>query len=214
MNNLIVILGESGTGKSTSLRNLDPDETYLINVLNKPLPFKGYKKHFNEEKLNYLESDDYSKVITYLNAIHERREDIKTIIIDDFSFMMNNEYMKRCKEAGYGKFVDMGLNMFNIFEAIKSFRSDLFCFIMCHTEKDHAGVIKPKTIGKMTQDYVGIGERVTVVLHTLAIDGEYKFLTQHHNYCYAKSPMGMFDELFIDNDLKTVIEAMKEYANE
>lgn len=211
MSNLIVILGESGSGKSTSMRNLDPKETFVINVLNKPLPFKGYKKLYNKENLNFIESDDCNKVISYMRAVNERREEIKTIIIDDFSFLMNNEFMRRCRERGFEKYSDMGLSMFNIMEEAKKFRTDLYCFIMCHTEKDHAGIIKPKTVGKMTADYVGIAERVSIVLHTKVIDGQYKFLTQFDGVCLAKSPMGLFDVLYIDNDLKNIIEKITEY---
>lgn len=213
MSNLIVVLGESGTGKSTSIRNLNPKETYVINVLNKPLPFRGYKKVYNEENRNYLESDDYRKINQFLMAINERRDDTKTIIIDDFSFLMNNEFMKRCREKSFDKFVEMGSNMFNIMETCKNFRPDLFCFIMCHTEKDHAGIIKPKTVGKMTSDYVGISERVSIVLHSQIIDRQYKFLTQHDGTCVAKTPMGMFDGMYIDNDLAVIRETISEYYN-
>lgn len=213
MSNLIVILGESGTGKSTSIRNLNPKETYVINVLNKPLPFRGYKKVYNEDSLNYLESDDYRQINQYLLAINERRKDIKTIIIDDFSFLMNNEFMKRCHEKSFDKFVEMASNMFNIMETCASFRNDLFCFIMCHTEKDHAGIIKPKTVGKMTSDYVGISERVSIVLHSQIIDRQYKFLTQHDGVYGAKSPIDMFSEMYIDNDLAVIREIISEYYN-
>ncbi len=214
MSNLIVILGESGTGKSTSMRHLKPEETFVINVLNKPLPFRGYKNIYNEDKSNYLESDNYAKIIAYLKAINERRPEIKTIIIDDFSFLMNNEFMRRCREKQFDKFTEMGANMFAIMEACKDFRSDLYCFLMCHTEKDHAGNIKPKTVGKMTGDYVGIAERVSIVLHTQIIDRQYKFLTQNDGVCMAKSPMGLFDDLYIENDLQFVKEKMNDYFNE
>ncbi len=204
MSNLIVVLGESGTGKSTSIRNLNSDETFIINVLSKPLPIRGYKSKYNEEKKNFLESDRYSEILKYIVAINDRRPEIKTIIIDDFSFLMNNEFMRRCQEKGFGKFTEMGVNVFEILETCKTLRSDLFCYIMCHTEKDHSGIIKPKTIGKMTGDYVGIAERVSIVLHTQIIDGQYKFLTQNDGICVAKSPMDMFSELYIDNDLQKI----------
>src|SRR5437868_15062033 len=125
MSNLVVILGESGTGKSTSLRNLDPKETFIINVLNKPLPFRGYKNSYNKDKMNFFESDEPRKIIDYLQAVNERRPEIKNIIIDDFTFIMNNEYMRRCKEKTFDKFTDMGSNMFHIMDFAKSFRSDL-----------------------------------------------------------------------------------------
>lgn len=214
MSNLIVVLGESGTGKSTSLRNLNPNETFIINVLNKPLPFRGYKKHYSHEKKNYLESDNYKEIIAYLNAINTRKPEIKTIIIDDFSFLMNNEYMRRCREKSFDKFTEMGFSMFEIFQVCNSFRPDLYCYIMCHTEKDHSGIIKPKTVGKMTADYVGIAERVSIVLHTQIVDGQYKFLTQNDGICVAKSPLGMFENLYIDNDLGEIRQKIESYYNE
>jgi hypothetical protein len=213
MSNVVVILGESGTGKSTSLRNLNPDETFIINVLNKPLPFRGYKKMYNEENKNFLDTDDYRRIMPYLKAINERRPDIKSIVIDDFSFLMNNEFMHRCREKGYDKFTDMGSNVFNIMDICQNFRDDLYCYLLCHTEKDHAGMIKPKTVGKMTADYVGLAERSTIVLHTQIVDGHYSFLTQNDGLHVAKTPMGMFEEVYIDNDLQKVRNIIDEYYN-
>ncbi len=211
MSNLIVVLGESGTGKSTSIRNLDHKETFIINVLSKPLPIRGYTKKYNTENKNFFESDNYGEILKYLRAINTRRPDIKTIVIDDFSFLMNNEFMRRCREKGYDKFTEMGSNMFDILETCKTFRPDLICFIMCHTEKDHAGIIKPKTVGKMTGDYVGIAERVSIVLHTQIVDMQYKFLTQNDGMHVAKSPMDMFPDLYIDNDLAAIRNTIDEY---
>lgn len=211
MSNLIVILGESGTGKSTSIRNLNPEETFIINVLSKPLPFRGYKKMYNDENKNYRESDNYKNILMWLNTINERAPHIKTVIIDDFSFLMNNEFMRRCQETGYTKFTEMGSNVFDILELCKKFRPDLHCYVMCHTEKDHSGIIKPKTVGKMTADYVGIAERVSLVLHTQVIDMQYRFLTQNDGIHVAKSPLDMFDNLYIDNDLAGIRKKIDEY---
>ncbi len=211
MSNLIVILGESGTGKSTSIRNLDPSSTFIVNVLNKPLPFRGYSKNYNTDNKNYLESDSYDEIKKWLDAINKKALHIKTIVIDDFSFLMNNEFMRRCRERGYDKFTDMGVNMFDILELCKNFRPDLYCYVMCHTEKDHAGLIKPKTVGKMTTDYVGISERVSIVFHTQIIDMQYKFLTQNDGTHVAKSPMDMFSDLYIDNDLQNIRMVIDEY---
>ena len=214
MSNLIVILGESGTGKSTSLRNLKHTETCIINVLSKPLPFRGYKKLYNSENKNYMESDNYPTILKALTTINNDRPDIKTIIIDDFSFLMNNEFMRRCRERGFDKFTEMGVNVFDILEVCKKFRQDLYCYIMCHTEKDHTGTIKPKTVGKMTGDYVGIAERVSIVLHTQIIDMQYKFLTQNDGVCVAKSPLGMFGDFYIDNDLAAIRQTIDNYYND
>ena len=214
MSNIVIILGESGTGKSSSVRTLPSEKTFIINVLNKPLPFRGFKKQYNANNKNYLESDNYREIITYLKAINERRPEITNIVVDDFSFLMNNEFMRRCREKSFDKFVEMGANVFEILEYCKTFRDDLCCFIMCHTEKDHAGIVRPKTVGKMTNDYVGIAERVSIVLHTQVTDGQFKFLTQHNGIALAKSPMGLFDSVLIDNDLQYVKEKMHAYFNE
>lgn len=211
MSNLIVILGESGTGKSTSIRNLDPNSTFIVNVLSKPLPFRGYRSNYSTEKKNYLESDSYSDILKWLDAINKKALHIKTIVIDDFSFLMNNEFMRRCRERGFDKFTEMAVNMFDILELCKNFRPDLLCYVMCHTEKDHAGIIKPKTVGKMTADYVGIAERVSIVLHTQIIDMQHKFLTQNDGTHVAKSPMDMFPDMYIDNDLSNIRMLMDDY---
>ena len=214
MSNLIVVLGESGTGKSTSMRHLNPESTVIFNVLQKPLPMRGYRRLFSEERKNYLESDDYNFIIKCLHAINERRPEIKIVVIDDFSFLMNNEFMRRARETGYGKFTEMGLNMFEIMSICTSLRPDLHIYLMCHTEKDHTGIIKPKTVGKMTGDYVGIAERVAIVLHSQVIDRQYKFLTQNDGVYMAKSPMEMFTDLYIDNDLSTIDEEIRKYFND
>lgn len=213
MSNLVVILGESGTGKSTSIRNLNPEETFIINVLSKPLPLKGYKKHYSVEKKNLIETDKHARIMLCLKGINNNAPHIKNIIIDDFSFLMNNEFMRRCREKSYDKFTEMGANIFEILDLCNSFRPDLYCFIMCHTEKDHAGIIKPKTVGKMTADYVGIAERVSIVLHTQIMDRQYQFLTQNDGICVAKSPMGMFDDMYIDNDLSSIRTVIDNYYN-
>lgn len=211
MSNLIVVLGESGTGKSTSLRNLNHEETFIINVLSKPLPFRGYKKHYNSSNKNYLETDQYDLILKWLDAINKNAPHIKTIVIDDFSFLMNNEFMRRCKDKGFEKYTEMGVNMFRIFDLCNKFRPDLYCYVMCHTEKDHAGIIKPKTVGKMTADYVGIAERVSIVLHTQIVDMEHKFLTQNDGTHVAKSPMDMFPDILIDNDLAAIRTIIDDY---
>lgn len=214
MSQLILVLGESGTGKSTSIRTLNPEQTFILNVLHKPLPFRGYRNLYSEEKKNYLDSDEYSKIIGYVKAINERRLEIKSIIIDDFSFLMSNQYMRRCREKNFDKFVDIGANAFELLDYCKSLREDLCIFIMCHTDQDHAGMIKPKTVGKMVSEHVCLGERVTICLHSQVIDGQYKFLTNHNGVHFAKSPHQMFDDLYIDNDLQYVKEKMQEYFNE
>lgn len=214
MSNLIIVLGESGTGKSTSMRNLNPTETYIINVLSKPLPIRGYKNSYSTEKKNFLESDNHSKILDHIRSIDERGHQIKTLIIDDFSFLTNNLFMRRLHEKNWDKFNDIGSNTFHILEACKNLREDLYCFIMCHTEKSEAGALVPKKVGTMVGKYVGMEERVSVVLHTQIVDQSYKFLTQHDGERMAKSPPDMFSNLYIDNDLNFVKSTINNYYND
>lgn len=210
MSNIVVIMGESGTGKSTSMRNLNPNETFLVNVLGKPLPFRGFRKIYNKENKNYLESDKYISIKKYIQAINDRALHIKTIVIDDFNFIMQNEFMRRSSEKKFDKFVEIGYNIFDFLEFLRTLREDLTIYLMCHTEKNDAGFMIVKTIGKMTAEHVGIEKRVTIVLHTQTTDGRYKFLTQTDGFLTAKSPMGMFD-IYIDNDLNLVNQLINEY---
>lgn len=211
MSKIILILGESGTGKSTSIRNLDPKETYIINVLSKPLPFRAYNTMYNDENKNYLESDRYQEVVKYLRAINDRRPEIKNIVLDDFSFLMCNDYMRRAHEEGWDKYKDMGINMYSVMDMCQQFRDDLFIYILSHTEYNKKGQIAPKTVGNMVTDYVGIAERATIAFHTQIIDREYKFATQNNGICIAKTPMGMFKDMYIDNDLAEIRKVIEEY---
>lgn len=214
VSNIVLILGESGVGKSTSIRTLDPKETFIINVLDKPLPFRGYKKKYNSELKNYYATDNYKEIIAYVRAINERRPEIKNIILDDFNFVMANEFMIRSSEKNFERFIDIGKHTFDIVEELKLLRDDLYCFLMSHTEMSHAGVIKTKTVGKMVDDKVGIEQRITTVFHAKVIDGQYRFLTQFDGLHMAKTSMEMFSEMYIDNDLQSIRDTMENYFNE
>lgn len=214
MSNTVLVIGQSGSGKSTSLRNLDPKSTFIISVLDKPLPFKGYKKNYNDENKNYFCSDDYKSIINYIKAINERRPEITTLVIDDAHFLMANEFMARACEKGFDKFSEMAQHMWQVMCAITSTRHDLTCFVLSHNEIDNSGISKPKTVGKMLDDKITLEAMVTVCLHTMVKDGEYKFLTQNDGNHICKSPIGMFDEELIDNDLQIVKEKIENYFND
>lgn len=218
MATVTLIMGESGTGKSTSLRNLDPKETFIISALDKPLPFRGFKsKYFKstKEKLgNYSATDNCERIIKGIESISETRPDIKNIVIDDFQYVMSNDYMRRAKEAGFAKFLDAGVTAWKIPYVAQSARDDLFIFILTHTETDSSGVKKCKTIGKMVDEKITLEGMFTVVFHSLVFNNQYQFLTQHDGAHIAKSPMGMFDDLLIDNDLAAIKQKMVEYFNE
>ncbi|HWW39655.1 ATP-binding protein [Pedobacter sp.] len=213
MSNTVLVIGESGSGKSTSIRNLDPKSTFIISILDKPLPFKGYKKSYNEENKNFYCSDDYNAIIAYIRAINERRPDITTLIIDDAHFLMANEFMNRACEKGFDRFSEIAQHMWQVMCAITSSRDDLTCFVLSHSEIDNTGISKPKTVGKLLDDKITLQAMVTVCLHTKVRDGQYQFLTQNDGSHVCKAPMDMFEGLLIPNDLLLVKNAVENYYN-
>lgn len=217
MANLIMILGESGTGKSTSIENLDPKETFIIQVVNKPLPFRGYKTKYslrNKEnpKGNRFVSDRSDLVMKILDSLNKEKT-IKNIIIDDSQYIMANEFMRRAKEKGFEKFTEIGQNFYMLIDKANDMRDDINVIFLQHIEINDAGRVKAKTIGKLLDDKVGIEGRFTVVLMTEIEDGNYYFRTQNNGNDTCKSPKGMFEELRIPNDLKIVIDKVNEYFN-
>lgn len=219
MSNISLIIGESGTGKSTSMRNLDHKETFIINIIDKPLPFKGYRNKYKPmsgdgEEGNYYSTDDYAKVIKVVTHISNKRPDIKTIIIDDFQFIMTNEFMRRCMERGYDKFSEIAKHAWEILNTLKILRDDLDCFILTHSSMDESGKMNIKTIGKLLSDKYGMETAVSMMLQTEIKDGKYCFITQGDARHIAKSPMGMFEDKEIPNDLSFVKSKMNEYYNE
>lgn len=219
MSNTSLIIGESGTGKSTSIRNLNPNETFIINVLNKPLPFKGYKKSYSMISKdgmtgNYYTSNKYDYIVQVINKIDKHRHDVKTLIIDDFQYLMANEFMARALERGYDKFSEIGKHAYDLLELLPKLREDLDIFILTHSEMNETGKMKVKTIGKMLDEKITIEGMYAIVLQTELQDGNYRFITQGDARHLAKSPMGMFETRNIPNDLAFVKQKMSEYYNE
>lgn len=224
MANVVAIVGDTGTGKSRSIKDLNPDETFVINVLNKPLPFEGSKDMYSVDKKNSYATDSYSDVINIISTLPEKRPDIKNIIVDDVGFCMTTEFFKRSKESGYSKFSDMGLHMQQILEAAKNIKNDnLNVAFMFHEEDEYSGEVrtnkKVKLIGKMLDDKYNPLNIVSVCLFTHVIfDGNgkpsYHFITNRAMIdgvvIPAKSPEGMLD-LVIPNDLNFVFEKIKKY---
>lgn len=214
MSNTTLILGPSGSGKSTSLRNLDPDSTFIIGVLEKPLPFRGYKKKFNAEKKNYHSSDDYRIILSYIKAINERRPEVKVLVIDDFQYLLAHEFMNRVSEKGYDKYSELAFHAWSVIKALTETRDDLHCFVLTHSDSDQHGHMKIKTIGRLLDDKITLEGMFTCCLHSMVIDGKYQFLTNSDGIHLSKSPLGLFDSQFIDNDLQYVTEKMQAYFNE
>ncbi|MHB9161383.1 MAG: AAA family ATPase [Nitrosotalea sp.] len=216
MSNTILVMGESGSGKSSSIRNLNPKETFILNVIDKPLPFKGYKKNYHKLSVdgtegNYYVSDDNGGILRTINLINTKRLDIINLVIDDFQYTMGNEFMRRAKERGYEKFTEIGQNAWSIINHLTKTRGDLNCIVLSHTDSNEQGKMKLKTIGRMLDDKITLEGMFTVILQTTTIDNQYRFITQSDGQHIARSPQGMFDQKYIDNDLSYVLQKMKEY---
>lgn len=219
MSNLIMIMGESGTGKSSSIRNLPPEETMIINVLGKPFPFRGGNKlyvplHDGGNKGNYFANDNYERIISCVNFISDKRHDITNLIIDDFVYLMTTEFMDKALERGFDKFSIMANNAWKLLRVLAGLRNDLFVFVLTHSEVNADGKHKPKTIGKLLDEKICLEGLVTMVLQSIVHEGQFRFLTQNVGNTVAKSPMGLFDSKLIDNDLNFVKNAFKNYLNE
>ena len=220
----VLIIGQSGTGKSTSITKLPPDETFIINVAGKPLPFKGWRSKYEiydplTKKGNMINTDSPSEVLKFLRGVSSSRPEIKYIILDDCQYVSGNEYMRRSKETGFAKFTDVTANLFGILDSIKTLREDLYVFPMFHPEvdTDEMGnrMIKAKTIGKAFDKYITLEGMFSIVLYTAVKKTdhglEYSFVTQNTGSNTGKAPMGMFDTLEIPNDLLGVVNAIKAY---
>lgn len=219
MSTTILIIGESGTGKSSSIRTLNHQETIIINVLDKPLPFKGFKNKYiskstDDKKANIFSTDKYSKIIESINAVDKNRPEIKNLIIDDFQYIMANAFLTRALERGYDKFTEIGQQAWQIIRSLQSCREDLKCYVLSHSDVDQSGKSKCKTIGKMLDDKICLEGMFTIVFHSMSHDGKYKFLTQNDGVHLAKSPLGMFESKYIDNDLQFIGSKIEEYFNE
>lgn len=197
----VLILGDSGTGKSASLRNFEPDEVLVINSAGKPLPFKN---HFEAvtPAFNKLTTD----VLKAMDSTNK-----KVIIIDDAQYIMSFQYMRRIKENGWDKWNDIQGDFFNIIQHCDDLPADTIVYFLSHIQRDDEGHEKLKTMGKMLDEKITLEGLFTVVLKTSVKDGEYCFITQNSGMDTVKSPIGMFDTYAIDNDLKYVDTKIRNY---
>lgn len=212
----VLIIGESGTGKSRSIVNLDPISTFIINVNGKPLPFKGWKTKYIEfdhitRKGNTINIDNAERIIKAIQFIDKELSHVKVGIIDDSQYIMANEFMRRAKEKGYEKFTEIGEHYWSIIWQCQLCRQDMIWFFLTHQETNDQGLTKAKTIGKLLDDKICIEGMFTIVINTIVDDGHYYFKTQNNGYNTTKSPEGMFDSLTIDNDLELVRQAIINY---
>jgi len=205
----VLILGESGCGKSTSMRNLNPNDCFLIQPVKKLLPFRNEFKPMSKEGGQIKATDNTQMIIRVIDGAVKLGK--KMIIIDDFQYIMANEFMRRSKEKSYDKFNDIGFNAWGIINHAQSVDSDIRVYFMSHVETDMNGKTKIKTIGKMLDEKITLEGLFTIVLGASVSDSKYTFATQNGGSDTLKSPMGMFDDLHIDNDLKMIDDTIIEY---
>lgn len=207
MGKAILIMGRSGSGKTASLRNVS-EPTLVINVNKKPLPFK------NNENLKLTNCDEYLTIKTYLQKAYEKG--IRVAVIDDAGYLMTNKFMAGHRQAKgnsqfdlYNEIADNYYSLVRfIFDALPE---DMLVYVVMHEEKNDMGESKPKTIGKLLDDKVCVEGMFTIVLHALKLDGKYVFATNTDGLDVTKSPIGMFDQTYIDNDLQFVTDQIRNY---
>lgn len=199
----VLVLGSSGSGKSTSLRNFEPSEVGIFNVAGKPLPFR--------KKLPVVNNADYDQIKKSIAICVQGNKETKTWVIDDSQYLMAFESFDHAKETGYGKFTNMALNFRNLIDfVIKKIPNDHIVYFLHHTELTDNGYVKAKTLGKMLDNQLTVEGLFSIVLLCQVEGSEHYFLTNSDGTNPAKSPMEMF-EMRIPNDLKMVDQTIREY---
>lgn len=199
----VLVLGESGSGKSTSLRNFSKEDVCILNVARKPLPFKNNLTRVDNKQGS---DSDFYKVIWGMLKSGE----YKSYVIDDSQYLMAFEEFRRSDEKGYGKFTDIAKKFEQLLETINLGTSDdTIVYLLHHCEYTDDGRMKAKTSGKMIDNKLTVEGLFTIVLKSECVDGKYKFIT--NGTTPVKSPMGMFTDKEIENDLKKVDETIRAY---
>lgn len=215
MSKVIGIMGESGSGKTTSMRNLDPKSTFYIDCDKKGLSWKGWRSQYDFNKLNYQATDLVGTVQLLLQKIstEEKMKHIKVVVIDTLNGLMVADEVRRMKEKGYDKWQDLAQCVWQLLDSLYSYRDDLTIIVLCHsqTQKEDDGYTftRIKTSGKKL-DKLNVESKLTTVLYAMCKDGNYVFKT-HADNSTAKTPLGAFEEDEIENDIVKVLDALKDY---
>lgn len=213
MATVICVMGESGSGKTTSMRNLPPNETYYIDCDGKGLSWRGWRKDFNAENKNYYRTDFPQIAKQLLDKIDKEQTKYKYVVVDTINGLMVGDEMRRIGEKGYDKWQDLASSVFDIVNDANKYRDDLTVIFLAHseTDRDESGYTQTriKTNGKKLNKIV-LESKFTTVLLSKCIDGKYGFET-HAKNSTAKTPLGAFEEDFIENDIMKVIEVLKEF---
>lgn len=220
MSTPILIIGRPGSGKSASLRTLDPKTTFLINIIGKSLPFKSYHQNFkpitgwDDKTGNCLATDDWLKIIKCIEVVNKERPEITTLVLDDWQYMMSHEFMRRTGEKTFDKWNEMAMHSWQTIQSLKATRSNLTTFVMAHCELDEVGFSRIKTLGKLLKEKLDFEGMFEITLHTRVMDGEFLFQTQQDHEYLARAPMGLFEDTHIPNDLQAVKLAFENYYND
>ena len=204
----VLILGESGSGKTASLRNMKGDNCFIFNVAGKNFSFKNVNKLIKVDNCNY----DFIKAVL-LKAVNNPENKIKTFVIDDSQYLMAFELFSKAKETGYGKFTDIALHFKDLITfIINSLPSDYIVYFLHHVERTEDGHIKAKTSGKMLDNQLTMEGLFTNVIMATVNLGKYEFMVHDKNgISTVKTPLGMFDTDFVNNDLKLIDDKIREY---
>lgn len=217
---LIGIVGPTGSGKSTSIKHLDPKTTYIINTARKELPFKSADKLYNTENKNYKEVDEITEIHRLLCTISEKAPHIKNIIIEDSNYMMAFRMADKASEGGFTKFNIMAKDMIDLLRGARKLRDDLKVFYFTHPDiiEDGGEIMsyKMKTSGKMLDNHFNLEGLFAICLYTHTEESKdgvvsYNFVTNRFRKYPAKSPDGMFEDVKIPNNLQYVVDKINEY---
>ncbi len=210
MANSILVMGESGSGKTTSLRTLDPKKTFIFDCDKKGLAWRGWKKQYNTANKNYVMTSNTANIWSVLKRIsNEDLSHIKVAVIDTLNAIMIDDEMARMYEKNYDKWVDLASSIYGLISDIHDLRDDLTVICTAHVEIDEDGRARMATSGRKLRKIVP-ESKFPIVLMAKGQDGRYVFETRA-NHSTAKSPMGMFEASEIDNDMDAVLKAIKKY---
>jgi ABC-type multidrug transport system ATPase subunit len=227
----LCIYGESGTGKSTSLRNMNPETTFIISTTGKPLPFRAWKSKYKKFTINketkeisgnYFVHSNWEQILKILKIINTKMPHIKTVVLDDMQYILSYEFVDRATETGYTKFSELAQHLMEILRYSEQMREDCTMCFLTHsenvgTEIDPKYVIK--TVGKLLAEKVTLEGLFTYIFCTKVEEGDdgkmqYKLITNNDGKCLAKTPMDMFKDMEIDNDLNEILKVIREYNGE
>ena len=205
-----MIIGTSGSGKTTSLEKLDPKQTFYIDADGKGLSWKGWRKQYNKENKNYFQCDAPEQIFSLMQTIDEKQKQIKFLVIDTLNGCMVADEMRRAKEKAYDKWMDLAQSVYNIVDYSNKMRDDLTVILIGHTQTSDDGFTCMLTNGRKLNKICLESKMTTVLLSRINDNGEYVFETRARNST-AKTPRGAFDVDEIPNDITLVIDALKDF---